>query len=289
VGDMINKIQCVFLLLLLIFAEGCVSLGTIELNNKSIQNPNSFHTGKGKDIRPQKELTKDFHIISFVYTDQGIAGHAYLLWTKIGLMEGVVVNPFKPNSGIQSAIIGYGFYSGENSNALEVLFGNPGQFKAELSQQTSYSQETIGELNKHKKEYQDFYNLEYPFDFGKMPFDLKLSKKAIEEIKQNAKNSKGGLSHPGTGFSLVVDEQTFKEAWLLAKRKWSTGVQYKLIYNDCITFIIDIAKFLELKTPDRIITNTPKSYINNLADANSPLETFKIKPFWPNELFYVAE
>lgn len=53
------------------------------------------------------------------------------------------------------------------------------------------------------------------------------------------------------------------------RRSWASRTDFQLIEQDCVTFVMDVARALKLRTPDRAgFNNIPWNYVRKLADAN---------------------
>lgn len=84
------------------------------------------------------------------------------------------------------------------------------------------------------------------------------------EFKDEFKNS-----NPGVLLTAViwVDEGDFYRSKEVMK-KWQAKEEYVLLSKDCITFVEDIAKSLNIKTPRRFLAPLPITYVRTIMEIN---------------------
>jgi hypothetical protein len=74
---------------------------------------------------------------------------------------------------------------------------------------------------------------------------------------------------PSDAARLIVkmDEKQYKKAEAV-RQKWDAKTDYKLLEQDCVSFVTEVAKSLDLKVPSGVAAKHPQVFVRELAKAN---------------------
>jgi hypothetical protein len=90
----------------------------------------------------------------------------------------------------------------------------------------------------------------------------------VDEYTRDVEKGSANMSADMVRLILRVDKSDYDAVEAL-RNTWARRNDFKLIQNDCVTFVIEAANQLALKVPDRKVWNLPWAYITKLLEFNS--------------------
>lgn len=90
----------------------------------------------------------------------------------------------------------------------------------------------------------------------------------VDEYARDLENATGNMQAEMSRFILKVDEEEYNLVEI-SRKTWASRNDYKLLENDCVTFVMEVASRLGLTIPDRSEGIVPWKYLAKLADANN--------------------